>query len=411
MKVLHLSHSDKAGGAARAAYRLHSGLLRHDVESTMLVRKKDSDDPKVFQKSGKLAKIFDLISPSIDAAPIILRKNKPKSIFSSGWFSANKINDTINLIRPDVIHLHWICGGSFNIKNIAEINKPVVWSLHDMWAFTGGCHYAGDCNNYVYGCQRCPVLGSKHRRDLSYINFHRKMRIYSKISNFTIVGLSRWISDCASKSLLFKNYNIETIPNMLDTNIFFPIEKDLARKILGLPRNKKIVLFGAMNPVSDPRKGYRQLMEALTLLEGEKNLELVVFGSSKPETVPIRQTVHFLGRFVDEISMSIVYSAADIAVVPSLEENLSNTIMESLACATPVVCFNIGGNNDMIKHAQNGYLAQPFDPVDLAAGITFLLDLSNKEKMAIQYITERVQNNESTIKSYLALYRKVSRST
>jgi len=413
MKVLIVNTSDIQGGAARAAYRLHQSLQKIEIDSKMLVQKKTSVDPAVISPDTKSRRLEAVLRPQFDKLTVNRYRNKTRTLFSPAWVPFSNVAERINNIKPDVVHLHWIAGGMLRIEELEKIKAPIVWSLHDMWAFTGGCHYDEDCGKFVAHCGKCPVLGSIKTSDLSYKIFNRKLKTYAKIKNLSVVGLSRWLAESAEQSLLFKNKHVVNLPNPIDTNVFKPLDKDIAREMLGIPEGKKIILFGAMSATSDPRKGFVELSSALKLLD-MKGVELAVFGSNKPEAaLNFNFPVCYLGRFHDDLSLSILYSAADVMVVPSLQENLSNVIMESLACGTPVVAFNIGGNPDMIDHWQNGYLAKPYDPADLACGINYVLEYPTPEVLrnnAVQKVQECFEAEKVALQ-YCRLYEEVIKNS
>ncbi|WP_115055903.1 glycosyltransferase [Helicobacter mustelae] len=279
--------------------------------------------------------------------------------------------------------------------------KPILWSLHDENPYTGGCHYTMGCKNFQTQCQSCPKLGSDSKRDLSYKTFKQKQKIYPKL-NLTINGLSTWIAAQAKHSALLKNAPIINLPNPIDTKIFHPIAKKTAREIFGFSQEKILIGFGAKEATSVPRKGYQELIAALSLLENKERYLLVVFGASSGKAIPGLQT-HFLGHLFDDVSLTLLYNCLDLYITTSLEENLSNTIMESLACGTPVVAFAIGGNGDMITHKYNGYLAK--DVSDLKNGILFVQDRKdlsqNARKSVERFAAPRVA------KEYLLMYTKI----
>ena len=349
MKILIVNTSDIEGGAARAAYRLHRSLLAQGIDSQMLVQKKSSDDYSVETISKtKLQKAFSLIRPTLDALPLRAYKNRTKTLFSPSSMGFSSIVDAINEINPDIVHFHWINGGMIKIEEIAYINAPIVWSLHDMWAFTGGCHYNEECGAYEKECGSCKVLGSSKENDLSRKIFNRKVKTFEKKENMTIIGLSKWLYECAKDSTLLKDKKHVNLPNPIDTTIFKLFDKVKARELWSLPQDKKLVLFGAMGATSDPRKGFKQLSEAMKKFSKSSDIEFVVFGSSEPQNASdFGFKTYYLGTLADDVSLVTLYSAVDVMVVPSLQENLSNAIMESLSCGTPVVGFDIGGNSDM----------------------------------------------------------------
>jgi len=408
MKILIINTNDLAGGAARAAYRLHYSLIDLGIESLMLVQKKTGNDPTVLT-STSILNSFGKTREFIDAIPKRIYRHQTSTLFSPSWLPFGGIIKSIEKINPDIVHLHWICGGMIRIEDLRRIKKPIVWTLHDMWPFTGGCHYNEGCMRYISQCNFCPVLGSQKKNDLSSFCYFRKMRTYKKIQSLTIVGLSTWMTECALQSKLFGNNNIVTIPNPIDTSEFYPLNKFEARKRLKISSDKQIVLFGAIHATDDPRKGYRELIAALELVPKRDNLELFVFGGkSVGKSSTSGHIVNHLG-YVQEKDLQVLYSASDVMVVPSLQENLSNTIMESLSCGTPVVAFDVGGNHDLIDHKQNGYLAKPFLIKDLAKGITYILDLSKSSFFYSDISKKNSEKFEKNIvaKKYAELYQSI----
>lgn len=406
MKVFIVNTSDIIGGASRAAYRLHSALLVNGIDSTMVVQSKFSDDHTVLAPSTKIQKTMAVIRPTLDNLPLLLYKNRKKMLFSPNWLPFSPVATQINAIKPDIVHLHWLGGGMMRIEDIAKINAPIVWSLHDMWPFTGGCHYADACDAFNERCGRCPILGSQKTRDISTTIFLKKQRLFGQLKNMVIIGLSSWLASLAKNSTLLKNTPIYHLPNLIDTTVFSPFDQNLAKHLFNLPIDKKLILFGAVSATSDPRKGFAELSAALQKIDIQ-DYELVIFGSGKPKTSQnFKQKVHYLGRLHDDISLRLLYNAADVMVVPSLQENLSNVIMEAMACGTPVVSFNIGGNADLIEHQQNGYLAKPFDCEELAHGISWVLNSPNYSELCENSRAKILYHfsSEQLVKKYIALY-------
>ena len=409
MKILIVNTSDTHGGAARAAYRLHKALLNSNVNSQMLVKYKSSDDYTIIKSGSKIQKVIGKLRSVLDSIPVKYYKNRTKTLFSPAWTSFGNIINQINKINPDIVHLHWTYTGLISVEELSKIKAPIVWSLHDMWAFTGGCHYDEECGGYRKNCGRCKVLGSDNENDLSRHVFHRKQKVYSQIENMTIVGLSKWLTECANKSTLFSDKNHVNLPNPIDTNIFKPLDKTKAKELWNLPNDKKLVLYGAMSATSDPRKGFNELSEALNKLE-DKDIEFIVYGSSEVKvSQEFEFKTHYLGSINDDFSLVTLYRAVDVMIVPSLQENLSNAIMESLACGTPVVGFDIGGNSDMVEHKTNGYLAKPFDTSDLAHGIEWTLNNENYEKLCVHAREKVLKEFDSriVIQKYIELYKEI----
>lgn len=213
MKVLHLNTCDIQGGAARAAYRLNKSLQVIGINSLMFVQDKTSDDYTVVGPKTKGEKAISKIRPRLDQVPVYFYKKRQKTLFSPAWIPFSDIIKKIDEIDSDIAHLHWIAGGLIRIEDIAKIQKPIVWTLHDMWAFTGGCHYDNSCGKYEKECGACPILNSDKEKDLSRRIFKRKKKTYNKIKNITVVGLSKWLTDCAAKSGLLGNRRIVNLPN------------------------------------------------------------------------------------------------------------------------------------------------------------------------------------------------------
>ncbi|MCA1992892.1 MAG: glycosyltransferase family 4 protein [Coleofasciculus sp. S288] len=409
MKILHLSTSDIEGGAARAAYRLHQGLQTIGVESQMLVRAKSSVDTTVIAEKTVITKL----GPPLGGLPLQLYSDRDRTSFSPQWFP-DALAPKVAQLNPDVINLHWVCNGYLQIETLAKLNKPLVWILHDMWAFTGGCHYSEECDRYTSSCSACPQLKSQRNWDLSSWVWQRKARAWKNL-NLTIVSPSIWLAECAKSSALFKDLRVEVIPHGLDLEKYKPIERQVARELLHLPQNKQLVLFGAQSgATSDKRKGFHLLQSALQHLSErgcQDNIELVVVGASRSEN-PVDPSfkTHYLGRFHDDISLALVYSAADVMVVPSMQEAFGQTASESLACGTPVVVFGATGLKDIVDHQQNGYLAQPFEIEDLAQGIAWVLE----DKERYQKLCDRARKKaekefalELQAYRYLSLYTEI----
>lgn len=407
MKVLHLCFQDN-GGAGRAAFRLHQALLQNNIHSILLVQEKTSGHHTVEQlPKNKMEKFLAFVRMAFSFIPNLFYPNREKDIFSSNFFLSNsKLLKRIHEIDPDIVHLHWINNGFLNIKDLKKIKKPIVWSLHDANPYTGGCHVIpSSCTLNKSCCQKCPMLHSHFKYDISYFTFKAKQKTYEKI-NLTVNGLSTWIAQCARESMLFHDKPIINLPNPIDVTIYRPIQKDIAKSLLNISIHKKIIAFGAINGTKIKRKGYHELLHALKQLPKDNNYELVIFGSSQADKIAGIKTT-FIGHIHDDITLALLYSAADVFISTSLAENLSNVIMESLACGTPVVAFNIGGNGDMILHKQNGYLAN--NPEEIAQGITWILNHPNYKQLSInarRFVEENFEANLVTQK-YIKLYKEL----
>ncbi len=406
---------DNLGGAARAAYRLHKGLQALSVDSRMLVCEKFSDDPTVFCPERKrYNKVLVKLRSVIDPQPVnSLYPGRIQIPYSLNWLP-ERYHFLAGNAKCNIINLHWISAGFLRIESLKKFNAPIVWTIHDMWPFTGGCHYNQDCTEFHGSCGACPLLKSTRKFDLSRWVWKRKAKAWKDL-NLTIVSPSRWLAEQAKKSSLFGGRRIVCIPNGLDTHVFKPVKKEFAREVLNIPKNKQLILFGCANAVSDKRKGFSHLVRAFSHLRhssADLDIELVVFGSSQPEeSTDLGFKTHYLGFLHDDTTLSFAYAAADIFVASSEQDNLPNTVMESLACGTPCAAFNIGGMPDMIDHKGNGYLAKPFDPEDLANGILWVLNKGKKTKeLSVHSRYKAINEFDFRLQAqrYLELYNQVN---
>lgn len=411
MKVLILNSTDIIGGAARAAYSIHKGLQSQGINSLMLVQTKAGDDPTVIGPTRKRSKAFNQLRPHLDSLPLQFYRNRLSSEWSVGWLP-KKLIEQITLLNPDIINLHWINGGFIPVAMLKKLNKPVAWTLHDCWAFTGGCHYPYDCISYQKRCGSCPQLLSNHELDLSRWVWNQKAKHLRNL-NITAVANCRWMAECVKSSSLLQEARIELIPNCVDASKFKPIKKRAAREILNLPLDKNLVLFGVKN-FSQKRKGFHLLSSALEKLSAgglHENMELVVFGSLKSdETTRLNFPMHTLGYVHDDYSLALLYSACDVLMVPSIQENSSLTVYEAMACGTPALSFSIGGLPDLIDHKQNGYLARPFDTEDLARGITWIVADPDRHAAlcrAARTKAEREYSYSVVAKKYINLFSEL----
>lgn len=419
MKVLILSTRDIAGGAAKAAYRLHQGLLQENVNSQMLVQNKASGDATVIAPQSKVQRGIAAARPALNVLPFNLYRDRDTtiSIYSAQWLPNNLVAK-IESIKPDIINLHWICGGYVPIEALAKIKQPLVWTFHDMWGFTGGCHYSGKCDRFTQSCGVCPQLGSNFDWDLSRWVWQRKAKAWQNL-DLTIVTPSHWLAEVTKSSSLFKDFPVTVIGNGIDPQLYQPHEKHLARKILQLPTDKKIILFGALSSTQDKRKGFDLLLSGLKhlqQLESTEEVELVIFGASAPvKPIDFGFKAHYIGKLSDDIALSLLYAAADVFVAPSIQDNLPNTILEALFCGTPCAAFAIGGIPDLIEHQQTGYLAQPLMAEDLAQGIHWILQdstrsqqlASNSRKKAVTQF-DLSRQTQKYLRVFHDLYSKLS---
>jgi glycosyltransferase involved in cell wall biosynthesis len=375
VKISVLNNCDIEGGAARAAYRISEGVRRTGIEVTMWVQHKSSDLHWVVGPVGAKKKLAGKLLPHLDLLPLARYPKRVVAYWSLNWLpNPGLYLDRLN--GADVVHLNWVGGGYVPISALRKITRPIIWTLHDCWAYTGGCHSNAGCERFVQACGACPQLGSHADSDLSRRTWRAKQRHWAGLA-LTLVAPSRWLAAEAARSSLFAGQRIEVIPNGLDLSVFKPTSQTVARRILNLPEEGLLILFGAVNSTSDRNKGYDYLQAALAALTDAGSLStasLLIFGASAPATPPaLGFPVRFFGRLHDDVTLALLYSAADVMVVPSRQEAFGQTASEAMACGTPVVAFGATGLLDIVDHLENGYLARPYDALDLARGIEWVL--------------------------------------
>jgi len=412
VKVLHVNTEAQLTGAGIAAYRLHKGLRSLNIDSMMLVNKQAQREEDIYSPSNTADKVSARLVPVLDRMPGYFSTN-PTDRTSASWMP-NRLSSRINGIKPDILNLHWVNDGLMRIETLPHLEQPVVWTLHDMWAFSGGEHYVGDSRRYKEGYSRQNKPAAETGLDINRWIWNRKRKAWANIRNLVIVTPSHWLAECARESVLFRNYRVEVLPNGIDTERFHPMDHTVAREILGLPKDKKLILFGALSATSDKRKGFHLLLETLKKFEAKTNpddYELVIVGVSSVEE-SFHMKSHCLGRLNDEISMALVYASADVFIAPSLEDNLPNTVLESLACGTPVVAFNIGGMPDMVSHEKNGFLARGFDTGELAVGLQWVLSDEQRWKKLSEEARKTIMNSftlECAASRYRDIYEDILR--
>jgi glycosyltransferase involved in cell wall biosynthesis len=413
MKILILSTSERIGGAAVAANRLMRALNKSGQEAKMLVRDKQTDDPNVVSiNTNWWKKKINCVRFAYERWVIFLNNRfSRKNLFAVSIANTGTDISRHPLMKEaDIIHLHWINQGFLSltdIRKLIESGKPVVWTMHDMWSFTGICHYTDICEQYKTECIWCPQQAKYFFENLTKRTFSKKKKI--SLSGLTFVGCSSWITCLSKQSKLFNDVTAISIPNSIDTNIFNPVDKCEARKRLNLPVDKQLLLFVAAK-LSDNRKGVTYLVKACHQLRQKKNVintEIVLIGKCSEELanqfpVPIIE----LGYISDNETMVLAYSCADLFMIPSLEDNLPNTIMEAMACGTPCVGFNTGGIPEMIDHKQNGYVAEYKNSEDLAAGIEWVLENTEKLRLSDACVKKVKENYSETVvaEKYISLY-------
>ena len=415
MRVLLVNTSEHTGGASIAAKRLMKALNHNGVEAQMLVRDRLTDQPGIVALPP---------SPLVKARFIMERAE----IFIANHFSKTNLfaidhashgNDITRLQvfkEADVIHLHWVNQGMLSLSDVSKImksGKPVVWTLHDMWACTGVCHQADTCEGWLKGCGHCPLLKGDSANDLSHKTYLRKQRLYQE-GNIQFVTCSDWLADICRRAPLLKGQSVVSIPNPIDTDRFSPGDKVAARLRLGLPLDKKVLLFVAYK-ATDKNKGIDYLLQAVDILR-QRDSKL----ADQLCMVPVgREAESLRHRFAcetfpteyvsDEDTMLDLYNAADVLTMPTLMDNLPNTIVEAMACGVPCVGSNVGGLPQMITSGVDGYLARLRDAEDFAEGIVqvaFSPDYSQMAEAARRKAIEAYSEN-AVARRFIDIYNQV----
>lgn len=413
MKPLLISYNDQYGGAARAAYRLHRALVENGIDSRMKVRWKQSDDWTVEGPSGRIINILASLRPVL-ARHLFLLQKTTNNDYHSGDFIPSNWAKKINESSVDVVNLHWVAGETMSIGDIGRIRKPVVWSLHDMWPFSGAEHISdySDKARWRSGYLKSNRPVSHTGFDLDRYVWMRKLKKWKHPMH--IVAPSQWLADCARDSSLFNKWPVTVIPNLLNTDVFQILDRKLCRRALGLPSEKKIILFGSIGGSRSHNKGFDLLLDAMRHLErriDKEKILSVVFGQSKPEEEPdIPFMTHWAGHIYDDETLCLLYNAADLIVVPSRQESFGQVASEALACGCPVVAFDCTGLRDVVDHFENGYLAKAYNTDDLADGVYWILEDQERRDILGQSGRKKAINNWSpdvVVPQYLHVFEQV----
>lgn len=408
LHVLHISTTDKKGGSGRSAYRIHSSLRDYGINSKMLVGYKSTNDPDVNYLSKNILKFIDRICNKFMSFYGLSDIFYPSSFFLLRHPLFKKCN---------ILQLYNIHGNYFSFLSLPFLSnyKPIVWRLSDMWPLTGHCGYSYECEKWINGCGNCPHLEEYPplKKDRTTFLWKLKKNVMNKIKNMVIVAPSLWIKNLVKKSPILSKFPILYIPNGVNTETFKNCNKMKIMGKLGISPNKKVILFIAEDFYKDKRKGGMYLIEALRLLDKSflKNLVLLIIGKNNVNAenmVPV--DIIKTGPVSNDIQLAEFYSAADLMVLPTLADNLPNTLLESMSCGTPVVAFNNGGIAEVIKHMENGYLVKNREIEELARALK--LSLSND--ILLKRLSENCRNyicknfsQDKEIKKYIELYSEL----
>jgi glycosyltransferase involved in cell wall biosynthesis len=402
LRVALINTFSQGGGAAIACQRLKKALAKQ-VDYSLISLNQSS----FFSKYQWLAKL------GLEKWRLKSNLKDPSQKF---YFDTNTygfpIAEFSEIKKADILHLHWINQGFISLEELNKLfatKKPIVWTLHDMWAFTGGCHYSGSCGRYETGCGNCPLLNTNSENDISREQLARKKELFDRYQP-QIITCSNWLANCAKNSWALQNCSIKVIPNPIDISIFQPSDKNALRTKLGLPLNKKLLLFSSAR-LDDPRKGVTYLIKSLNILNQKyptlkDSLELVFMGALKEPLPALPFKLHTTGFVSGDENLAHYYAACDVFALPSVEDNLPNTVMEAIACGTPAVAFLNGGLEDLIEHKRNGYLAPLENCEDFAEGILYVLNHHDALSIRCREKTVSTFSEEIVAEQYLKVYQK-----
>ncbi len=405
MKILHVNYSEIKGGAAIGVNRLHKALKKKGVDSEMLVIEKSTNDPEIHGPKSSFEALFSsskkILSRFLKRKLI---KTKNKETFSFNLFNSN-ILKKINLINPSIVHLHWIGNEMISISQLKKIRKPIIWTFWDMWPICGAEHHSYD-QRYIDGYTKHNRPDYEKGFDLNKFIWNYKKKNYN--FKFTINALSKWFYNEIKKSLLVKDKKIINIPPNLDTNFWYPKEKQFSRDIYQFDKNEKILLFGSATSTNH-RKGFDFLIK---LFEEKKftNTKLVIFGERPKNLYKLKIDYKYIGKISDDVALSTLYSSADILLVPSMIEVFGQVGLEAQSCGTPCIIFENTGLEDFVKHKETGYVSKYNDIDDFSNGINWILERDDRYKEISSKGIKIAQENfddDVIVKQFLKEYKNL----
>ena len=412
MKILHINYHQNQGGASVSVNRLTQALIKNKTYSKLLVNKKVKKKNFIIEQFNKssdqfIHKIKKLMA--IYLKKILGAENCYKdsiSVFPS------KLYLKINKIEADIVNLHWICNEMISIEEIQKIKKPIVWTIVDMWPFTGSTHYTK--NNFYKFHNK--IFDKNKMFNIQNWVLKRKIKNFS--NKIVIVCISNWLSKLAKKSCVFRNNKIVTIPCTIDTNFWKKLNKKKAKKALGFEERKKYFLFSSFNGINDKRKGFDLMLKALSKIKlDSKSFEIVVLGDSH-NLEKINNSDKFKFRIFNERFdnkknlLKKIYSACDLLIMPSRIEAFGQVALEAGSCSLPTISFRNTGVEDIVDHKKNGYLAKYLNIKDLAKGVDMLSRPRNNTFMSKNIRIKVCKNFSYKIisKKYKEIYEKISQN-
>ncbi|MFS4461099.1 glycosyltransferase [Bdellovibrio sp. HCB2-146] len=407
MKILLINAYLNQGGASKSTYRLFGKLKeRPDTTVKLFVTKSNIVERNIVAPSGKFASLLGNIRSAVSSLVYRLLY-KPTGMFSVPWMANRDLKNVLTEFAPDVIHVNWLDSATLSLNDLEKSKIPVIWTMHDSWLMTGGCHVPDKCDRHAFQCGQCPTLKSKNNFDLSRLFWKQKASFFKRMQSVTtITAPSKWLYQQAKQSPLLPNQAIYHVPNGIDHTIFKPFETHIARRLLNIPENKSVITIAGVSMSSDKNKGLDLIEESLKILtpESRKNILILIIGSDQKERTSTFcgfSAMH-IGMLHDDVSIALYLSASDVFCIPSRSENFPNALLEALSCGIPSVGFSVGGIPDIIQHKQNGYLAKPYSPGEFAAGIEYCLGLNKSKDDIAQTVSQF--SIEAAVTKYQDLY-------
>lgn len=399
--ILHISTAWPQSGAGGAALSTHLSLRKRGIDSKMLFLTGVSDEARGLYSfaDSPHRRGLRLVVTTLDRLPL-LRYRKRKQLFSPGLFG-QRLRDHPLVRAADLIHLNWVNYGFVDVLQLKHLEKPIVWTMHDMWAFTGGCHYSMGCDRFKSRCGKCPVLGSDEENDLSSRGQRRKLGA-SRSRAISWVGISSWMAEQARASAVLQGQTVNVIHSGIDTDVFRAHNQEKARRELNLPVDRRLIVLGA-HDLHSPFKGLQYSLRALRTVDSQ--YAVVTFGHGSIDPSTIDQRLIHLGFIKDPRRLALLYSAADLFLATSVAEAFGKTLAEAQCCGAPVVAFDGTGPRDIVEHRMTGYLAAERNAADVAAGIEYCIS-RDFNRAAISARADRFSIDHCT-GQYVELYERL----
>lgn len=394
LKIVHINATDARGGAAIACMRLNAALQQAGMESSMIVANHSTGLNRILQS-------------------INFRINNPreKRLLSDTNFTLMDFGLPIyrnpRVREADIIFLHWVCANTLSIRGIEKIlklGKPTFWFMHDMFPFTGGCHYSLKCDGYKSTCTSCPQINNIELKDLACKQLRRKIELWNRYENLEFISPSNWEAECARQSVLCMNHKIHTAGNVIDTDVYHPMNNN-CKTIFGLDDRKKTILFGATR-INSPYKGANYAHECLCQLDPDKYEGLVIGRADEKFISDLPIKVIQTGFLSDDNTIAKAYNACDTFIMTSIAESFGQVVSEAMACGKPCVGFPTGGVLDLIRHKNNGYLTDNYDAFELKNGIDWIFSNTDKYNLMSEACRLQIIENNS-FKKVLNIHKEL----